>query len=155
MPNDAINPPPLRARSVRAGHSAVMRRLRQVLGLSAQRVAPAHVLAMAATTSAPCPSGPAGAKPAPTVDHDGAKPTSASLRAEARKLLEQLPVEIRDPISRGGRQATWTTIPERPSVHDLMLLTDAQFAIYKRVVELDSASQRLLAEEQAAVAQQR
>lgn len=64
-----------------------------------------------------------------------------ALRAEAERLFKSLPDYIQDPVSRGSVDPVlWTSIPEQPTVADLLSLSDEQFATYQRVVALDRAS---------------
>lgn len=55
---------------------------------------------------------------------------------EATELFDGLPVIIRDPISRGGRRVTWSTMPNAPTAHDLSLISKADRDSYLRISEL-------------------
>lgn len=47
-------------------------------------------------------------------------------------IFNQLPVGIQDPVDRGREpKAWWSAIPNHPQVHDLMTLSEEEFAQYR------------------------
>jgi hypothetical protein len=66
------------------------------------------------------------------------------LAVKIATLFGTLPVEIRDPVSRGrANPVIWSSISERPSVHDLMRLSAKDFENYREVVRLTERWQAL------------
>lgn len=56
--------------------------------------------------------------------------------ALADKLFNELPIEIRDPISRGGAYVVWSSMSERPTTFDLMRLGTEDRDKYEMVLRL-------------------